>query len=184
MRRFAILVSLLVFVLIGAVMVGQVGSNTFAQEATPSTDDFAPEGLTFAPIAFTTTDQLPAAPVDFYLARVTFDPGAGFPVEASDASVTLVSIESGSLTFQFDAPISVTRAATMAAFATPGLDESAIPAPEEMAAGTEFTMTAGDSAYFPANIAGEVRNDGQEPAVVLIASIEPLDAAEAATPAA
>ena len=45
-------------------------------------------------------------------------------------------------------------------------------------------MTAGDSAYFPANIAGEVRNDGQELAMALIASIEPLEAADAATPAA
>ena len=61
--------------------------------------------------------------------------------------------------------------------------ERPVPAPEEIAAGTEFTMTAGDSAFFPANIAGEVRNDGQEPAVVLIAIIESL-AAAAATPAA
>ncbi|MBA3336581.1 MAG: hypothetical protein H0T49_03340, partial [Chloroflexia bacterium] len=145
---------------------------------------FAPEGVTFAPIAFTTTDQLTATPVDFYLARVTFEPGASFPVEASDASVTLVAVESGAITFQFEAAITVTRAATMAAFSTPGVDESAIPAPEEIAAGDEFTMTAGDSAYFPANIAGEVRNDGQELAVALIASIEPLEAADAATPAA
>ncbi len=183
MRRFSILVSLLVGVLIGAVMVGQVGSNTFAQVATPSTEEFAPEGLTFAVLGFGTADQLPATPADFVLARVTFDPGAGFPIEASDPSVTLVSVESGTLTFQVEAAISVTRAATIAAFSTPGFDESAVPAPEEIAAGTEFTMTAGDSAFFPGSIAGEVRNDGQEPAVVLIAIIESL-AAAAATPAA
>ncbi|MDQ3468064.1 MAG: cupin domain-containing protein [Chloroflexota bacterium] len=174
MRRASVLLSILVLVLIGVVVSGRAGSITLAQEGTPSPDEFAPpEGISFMPLGFGTAEQLPTTPADFILARFSLDPGAIFPIEASDPSVTLVVIESGTVTFQVEAPITITRAATIAAFATPGVDESAVPAPEEIAAGTEFTMEAGDSAVFPPSIAGEVRNDGQETAVALLAFVEP-----------
>lgn len=48
-----------------------------------------------------------------------------------------------------------------------------MPTLEAIPAGTKFTMAAGDSAFFPANVAGEVRNDGQEPAVALVATLQP-----------
>jgi quercetin dioxygenase-like cupin family protein len=182
MRRFLVLTPLLVAVLIGMGVAGRASSITFAQEGTPSAENMAPEGITFTPLGFGTADKLPATPADFALFRVGFDPGAGFPIEASDPSVALVVIEAGTLTIRVDAPTRVTRAATMAAFATPGMDENAVPAPEEIAAGTEFTMAAGDSAYFPPNEAGEVRNDGQEVAVALIASIGPQGASMGGTP--
>jgi len=182
MRRLSLLIPLLAAVFVGLVAVGRGGPSTLARQGTPAAEDFAPEGVSFLPLAFGEADQLPATPADFILARAVFEPGAGFPIEADDPSVTLVSVESGALTLQVDVPITVTRAATLAAFATPEVDESAVPPPEEMAADTAFTMAAGDSAYFPANIAGEVRNDGQEPAVVLLAIIEPTGGGEAGTP--
>ena len=186
MRRFSIVVPLLVVMLIGLVAVGRGSPSTLAHEGTPGADEFeVPEGVTFTPLGFVTAEELPAAPADLGLIRFTLEPGAGFPVEASDPSAALVLVESGTLTVQVDVPITVTRAATIAAFSTPGADESTIPAPEEMAAGTEFTMGAGDSAYFPPSIAGQVTNAGQEPAVLLAATIEPQSGdGAAASPAA
>jgi quercetin dioxygenase-like cupin family protein len=173
MRRFSLLAPLLVAVLLSVGVAGRVSAITRAQEGTPSATDMAPEGITFTPLGFGTADTLPATPADFSLFRIGFDPGASFPIEATDPSVALVFVEAGAITIRVDAPTRVTRAATIAAFATPGMDENAIPAPDEIAAGIEFTMAAGDSAFFPPNETGEVRNDGQEQAVILIANIEP-----------
>lgn len=117
------------------------------------------------------------------LARIRFDPGASFPIEATDPSVTLVSVKTGTVTVQVEVPITVMRAATIAAFASPGVDESVVPPPEVIAASTRFAMTVGDSASFPANIAGGVRNVGREATVILIASIEPPEGGVAGPPA-
>lgn len=183
MRRLSLLAPLLIVLLVGLVVVGWGGSTTFALEGTPTTDASAPpEGVSFTALGFGTADQLPATPADFVVARFTLDPGASFPIEASDPSVTLATVESGVFTFKIEAAITVTRAATIAAFADPNADQSSIAPPEEMTAGTAFTMEAGDSAYFPGNIAGEVRNDGQEPAVALLAILEPSGGGEAGTP--
>jgi quercetin dioxygenase-like cupin family protein len=169
--------------LVGLVVVGRGGLSTLAQEGTPSADEFAPpEGVSFTPLGFGTAEQLPATPAEFALFRLGFDPGASFSLEASDPSAALVYIETGALTVRVEVPITVTRAATIAASSTPGADPNAVPMPEEMAAGTEFTMEAGDSAYFPPSIAGEARNDGQETATILIANIEPQRGGEGGTP--
>ena len=183
MRRWSFLVPLFVVMLVGLVVVSRGGLSTLAQEGTPSADEFAPpEGVTFIPLGFATAAQLPTTPADFALIRIGLDPGARFPIEASDPSAALVYIEAGALTVRVEVPITVTRAATIAAFSTPGADPNAVPMPEEMAAGTEFTMETGDSAYYPPNIAGEVRNDGQETATILIANIEPQGSGEGGTP--
>lgn len=184
MRRFSIFLPLLVVILVSLVVVGRGSQTTLAQEGTPSAEEFfPPEGVSFTPLGFGMAEQLPSTPADFVLIRLGLDPGASFPVDASDPSIALVVVESGTLTIQVEAPISVTRAATIAAFATPGVDESAIPGPEEIAAGTEFTMEAGDSAVFPPSIPGEVRNDGQVEAVALVALIEPQGGDAGGTPA-
>ena len=174
MRQFAILVSAVSVVLVGLLAYGRVGPASVAQEGTPSAEEFAPEGVTFEPLGFGTAEELPTAPVDLVLVRFTIDPGAGFPLEADDPSVALAYVESGALAVRADAPIRVTRAATIAAFATPGaVEEGAVPEPEEVAAGTEFTLEAGDSAVFPPHVVGEIRNDGQERAVALVAIVAP-----------
>jgi quercetin dioxygenase-like cupin family protein len=183
MRRFSLFASVLVVLLVGLVIAGRGSLLTLAQEGTPAAGEEAPEGITFTPLGFGTADTLPATPAEFSIARFTLDPGASFPIDPSDASVTLATIESGALTVQVDVAIQVTRAATIAAFSTPGADENTVPMPEAMAADTEFTMNIGDSAFYPANITGVVRNDGQEQAVVLIASIDPEGGGATGTPA-
>ena len=185
MRRFSIVVPLLVVMLIGLVAVGRGSLSTLAQEGTPGADAFeVPEGVTFTPLGFGTAQELPTAPADFFLLRFALDPGAGFPIEADDPSVGFVYVESGTITFRIEAPIQVVRAATIAAFAMLGPDESAVPAPEQIAAGTEFTLAAGDSAVVPGNTAGEIRNDGSAPAVALVTLVGPPEDGEAGTPMA
>lgn len=184
MRRVPVLVSVLAVVLLGGFAVGRLSVATAAQEGTPPAEEFAPEGVAFEPLGFGTAEELPTAPADLVLLRVTFDPEAGFPIEEDDPTVALVYVESGALTIQVEAPLQVTRAATIEAFATPGaVEEGGIPEPEEVEAGTEVTLEAGDSVVIPPNVGGEVRNDGEEPAVVLAALVAPLEEG-GATPAA
>jgi quercetin dioxygenase-like cupin family protein len=185
MRWLSLLVSLLVVLIIGLVAGAPLGVGALAQEGTPPAgEEFeAPEGVGFVPLGFGTAQELPAAPADLVLARFTLDPGAGFDIGEDDPSVVLVYVESGAFTFRVEAPMRITRAASIAVFATPGADEGALPEAEEVAAGTEFTLEAGDSAVFPPNVPGEVRNDGTEPAVALLTLVGPPEAGAAGTPA-
>ncbi len=185
MRRVMVLVSLLAVVLLGGFAVGRLSVATAAQEGTPPADEFEiPEGVAFEPLAFGTAEELPAAPADLVLIRYTIDPEAGFPIEEDDPGVALVYVESGALTIQIEAPIQVTRAATIEAFATPeAVEEGALPGPEEVAAGTEVTLEAGDSVVIPPNVGGEIRNDGTEPVEGLVALVAPPEEG-GATPAA
>ena len=55
---------------------------------------------------------------------------------------------------------------------------------ESVPAGQAVTLAAGDAAYIPANVAGEIRNEGQEPAVRLAILVLPPEAMTGeATPA-
>ena len=184
MPRFAVPTSVAVLLLVGLALAGSPAFGTVAQGGTPAAgEEFAPEGVRFEPIGFGVAEELPAAPADLVLIRFTIEPGAGFPLDAEDRSVVLVTVESGALAVEADVPLRVTRAAAIAAFATPGaVEEGAVPAPEEAAGGTGFTLEAGDSVVFPPRVAGEVRNEGREPVVALAAIVEPLDGG--ATPAA
>ena len=177
MRRLLVPIPVVALVLVGLV-VGRVGPTGLAQEGTPPAGEGIPEGVSFVPLGFGAAEALPATPADFVLARFAVDPGAGFPIEADDPSVALVYVEAGALTIQVEVPIRVTRAATIAAFATPEAMATP-PAPEEVAAGTEFTLEAGASVVIPANVAGEVRNDGQEQAEGLVGLVAPPEGGEA-----
>ncbi len=87
--------------------------------------------------------------------------------------ISLGYVEVGALAITLDAPVTVTRAGAATA---PG---------EAVAAGTEFTLAAGDYVVLPLLVDGEVRNDGQEAASVVVAAIIPSGMATptAATPA-
>ena len=100
--------------------------------------------------------------------RVTVAPGSVFNGPADDPSVGLNLIESGELTARIEAAVTVTRAT----------------GPEDVAAGTEFTLGPGESFIWPPNVAGELRNDGPEPVVQLVAFLAPAAEGAAATPMA
>ena len=174
MRRFSVPIALVVVALVGLVVAGRGGPRALAQEGTPVAGAFgAPTGVRFEPLGVGTAAELPAAPARVVLARVHLDPGGSFPLGA-DPSLVLLYVESGALTLRVDAPLQVVRAGSRAALATPGAAESAPLVPEEVPAGTEATLMAGDSTVPPRRAPGEVRNPGPEPSVALVAVVEPF----------
>ena len=170
MRRFATLRSLIVVVLFGTVALH--GSPvTLAQEATPAGEEMA--GITFEPVTFALGVEL-MGPSDVFVARIGVDPGAAFPIEETDPSTGILLVESGAFTVQVDAPVSVTRGAVLSenmATAEATADISSFL--ESVAAGEAVTVEAGDAVYIPANVAGEIRNEGQGQAVGLAFLVVP-----------
>ncbi len=159
-------------------MVGtRFGPGALAQDGTPPAEEEfeLPEGVSFEALGYGTAEELPATPADVLLFRVGFEPGAGLEDDPG-ARLALVYVEEGVLTVTMEGPMTVLRAA---AEGTPFPMET-----ETFAAGEEFTMAEGDSAIFPAGVAGEVRNEGDEPATVLVADIGPLEGEAAGTPEA
>ena len=167
MRRIPVLLSILAIVLLGLFAMGHSTNVTRAQQATPSAGDdesAPPPGVTFEFLGVGSVDALPPAPADLGLYRLTLASGAAFPVDASDPSLALVYVESGTLTVAVDVPLSILRGASVAGGEF---------AQDAIAAGAEATVGAGDSFIGPAYAGGELRNDGTEPAVFLLAGIEP-----------
>ena len=171
MFRITVLLATAVVVLLGlGATFGVTDPRARAQAGTPTAQDVEIlTGVTFAPLAFGVAAELPAAPAGLSLLRATLDPGAILPIEAVDASVGLAYVESGALTARVATPLTVLRGATSSK--------------EEFSAETEFTLMPGDSVVLPPNVAGEIRNDGIEPAVALAALVAPLPALDAGTPA-
>ena len=103
MRRFSVPVSIVAAVLLGVLaLIAQ--PVAIAQEGTPSAEGmvFAP-GVVAQPLAFAEGQDVPA------LYRVTFAPDAALTGGQNDAWISLVSMEAGSLTVTFAAPIAITR---------------------------------------------------------------------------
>ena len=141
--------------------------STVAQEATPSTEEMMPEGLAFEALGYGVAETLPEVPADLALFRFGLEPGASFQFDPNDPSVALAYVESGEATFTVESPITILRAAGAG---TPFPEET-----EEVAAGTQFTLSAGDSAVFPPNVVGELRNNGTDAVSLLVANIAPLE---------
>ena len=161
MRRLS-MVLLSIVILVGSLVLGG-GRLVAAQDASPAAEE--PEGVTFEFLGGGETEVLPSAPAEVYLARVTLAPGASFPSEADDPALALVVIEAGTVTFNIEAPVTVLHPV--------GNEEPTAEDFETFPAGQDFTMDVGDSALFPPNVAGEIRNDGTEDAMALVAIIEP-----------
>jgi quercetin dioxygenase-like cupin family protein len=174
MRR-ASAVALLITLVFGFFASQGMNPSTSAQDATPPSDQQAgaPEGVTFVTLASGTIDVLSPGTANIAFGRVRIAPGATVPFDPTDPSVDLVFIGSGTLTLQIDAPMSVARAAQSG---TPAPSE-----PEDIAAGTEFTMNEGDSALFPPNASGELRNDSDVDAVAWVTNVA-LFTSDAGTP--
>ena len=158
-------------VLIAGLLAGGAGVS-LAQEGTPPADEYAmPVGVTFDGLAFATVAFAPPGPVDLGLYRSRLEPGASVDL-GGGAAYYLISVESGTITFHVDAPALVTRAIA----GTPAAQTPDQTAPEEAAAGTDVVLQRGDAALFspnPGGAGGEVRNDGQEPVIVLVVEAQP-----------
>jgi len=150
-----------------------------AQDATPAGgDESMPPGTSFTPLALGQAQQLmlPDA-ADVVLFRFTIDPGADLPADPHDPSTALLYVESGTVTITAEVPLDILRASAMAALV--GADANATPttkggpAYEHVAANTAFQLAVGDSVLVPGNVGGDLRNDGTEQVVLLVASIGP-----------
>jgi hypothetical protein len=132
-------------------MLGPV--STRAQESTPAAEAIGVEvapGVTF--------DLLPSSEDPPSLYRLRFAPGAilGF---VDDPAISLVYVESGALSLELDAAVSDARADADSG------DEEDTDAVLELSQGDYFVL--------PPLVAGEIRNEGQEPATIVIAAITP-----------
>jgi hypothetical protein len=165
MRRFSVFLSLLAVVLLGIVAL-RVQPVAIAQEGTPAAD-MATEGSTYEPVSFALGVDVPS-PADLFVVRIGLDPGTGFPIEESDPAAGILLVESGTFTVQVNGPVSVTRGTglgeAMESAASAGDLRTAA---EAIAAGEAVTLAAGDAAFIPSTLTGEIRNDGQERAVGL-----------------
>ena len=131
------------------------------------------EGLTFTLLGLAPGVTLPSA-ADLQVARAGFDPGAGFPFDASDPNGTLVIIESGSLTVHVqEQDWTISRGAAIQQMETSGAEPDISGLVDEIAMGEEATLEAGDVAYVPGGVSGDVYNTGEERAEVLIVIIGP-----------
>lgn len=145
MARFSIVV---LFALVMAIHLGIPGAGQ-AQEATPPAS--AADGEVAPGVTFT---LLPASDDPPSLYRLEFAPGAALYF-AGDPAISLVLVESGAISLNMNAAVSDARAATPAGSA------AALP------------MDQGDYFVLPPLVAGEIRNDSEEPAAILIAAITP-----------
>lgn len=145
MARFSIVV---LFALVMAIYLGIPGAGR-AQEATPPA---IPQDAEVAPgVTFT---LLPASEDPPSLYRLEFAPGAALYF-AGDPAISLVLVESGTISLNMNAAVSDARAATPAGSAA------------------AVAMDQGDYFVLPPLVAGEIRNSGEEPAAILIAAITP-----------
>jgi quercetin dioxygenase-like cupin family protein len=164
MRRTLVSLSLIGLVALGAALPG-VQSPALAQDATPEAS-MEQAGVTFEPLGFADKVQLPSE-ASLILVKITLEPGAVSPFDASDPTGALFTVESGEVTVVLEQEWSATRSG--AEFGTSDV----------IASGEEATLAPGDVAFLPGSIAGEVRNDGDEVATgtaVLVIPSEEMDA--------
>jgi quercetin dioxygenase-like cupin family protein len=157
-----------------------------AQDATPASGPpQAEEGVTFTPLGFAPGVALPSQG-DLILVDVVLEPGAVSTFLESDPTGGMLYVESGEITVVNETTSwSVTRGKALEeSMASGAMDDNSFL--EMIEAGQETTLAAGDVAYIPGSIAGEVRNDGDIPAegtIFLIAPGGTLGAAAESTPA-
>jgi hypothetical protein len=153
-----------VIIMLAAIPVTASLSQVAAQDATPEGMN-GTEGVSFVPLAFAGVESLPPAPAGIVLSRYRIEPGAAQRTDAADPSLALIYMESGTGTIRLEAPVVVMRGASGAQ--------------EEISANTDFALEPGDSFTWPPHVAGEARNEGDEPVTAIVVVIL---ADEGATP--
>ncbi len=151
MGRCGIVILIAGLTTLGCGMLGPF--STWAQESTPAAETIGVEiapGVTF--------DLLPSSEDPPSLYRLRFAPGASLAF-VDDPAISLVYVESGALSLALRAAVSDARPD-----AASGEDE---------AADSALELSQGDYFVLPPLVAGEIRNEGQEPAAIVIAAITP-----------
>jgi hypothetical protein len=155
--------------------VGQGRQSGVLAQSTPAASPEAGQikGLGAHTLAAGTLDVFQPGTASLDLGRITLDPGTVVPFNPNNQTADLLLVTTGELTFRVAAPMTVARKAERGT-PTP-------PAPEAIAANTEFTLHEGESALFPPATQGEMRNNGSKEATAWVASLGVTSSA-AATP--
>jgi hypothetical protein len=132
-------------------LVAALGAPASAQGPEPAPSFQIAQGVTAEALAF-----MPGVPSPVVY-RFRFEPGSSFDAEG-DASIGLVTIESGTMTV--GTPVELTV-------------YSADGSPRTVAAGTDEVMETGDYFLVPPGAGGRLRNLGTTPASMLIAALYP-----------
>jgi hypothetical protein len=166
MRRFVVSLSVVV-VLLGLLAL-HAQPVAVAQEATPSAD-MGPEGTIFEPLGFVQGVTWPS-PADVAVVRLHIDADTSFALNPGDPTNVVVVVQSGSFTVRVEEMAwTISRGAALREMmTTPGAEGDLSSVMEEVAMGEEGTLAAGDVAYVPGSVNGEVRNEGQEPVEALL----------------
>jgi mannose-6-phosphate isomerase-like protein (cupin superfamily) len=123
------------------------------------------------PLASGLLAALPPAPALVGLARVTYAPGAGEQIGIGPYG-DLIYVESGELTIRTDGMATVTRS-----------DSDTQSYQEQLGSGTAFVVGEGDSTVVPGGFPVEIRNAGQEEAVLLVGFVGIVEGDPAGRPA-
>jgi hypothetical protein len=139
-------------------------ASTSAQDNTPAAETTGVEispGVTF--------ELMPASEDPPSLYRLRFAPGATLSF-VDDPAISLVYVESGALSLQLNAAVSDAR--------------PDVPSGDEKDVDTALTLARGDYFVLPPLVAGEIRNEGQDPVSIVIAAItpDPISATAIGTP--
>ena len=125
--------------------------STLAQESTPTS------GMTGVEISpGVTFELLPSSEDPPTLYRLRLAPGVSLSF-VDDPAISLVYVESGALSLRLDAAVSDARP-----------DGS-----DDQEARRAVKLSQGDYFVLPPLVAGEIRNEGQEPVAMVIAAITP-----------
>jgi quercetin dioxygenase-like cupin family protein len=181
-RPLSVRVLLSVVVVVLGIVASGRPPGALGQEATPAGVTIG--AVTFEPVTFATGIALPS-PGDRFVVRASLDPGGVVPIQATDPALGILLVEAGTLTVQVEGPMTVTRGtglgAAMASAQATGEFHALL---ESVRAGQAVTLAAGDAAYIPANVAGEIRNEGQVRAERLAFLVVPSEVmTSVATPA-
>jgi quercetin dioxygenase-like cupin family protein len=134
--------------LLGALIVGGVASEVSAQ-------DQMPEGVSLVVFANGIAAEVPQEADQILLVDLAMKADSSLPLEPDAQTVSLVAVREGELSGKLEIAIEIGRAD-----AEPGQTEAA-------AAGTEFTLSTGDSALIPAGAVGEMTS-GENPVSALL----------------
>lgn len=154
MRRIVTL-----FSIAAVLMLSMVGIS--AQDATPPGDEMAfPDSFELAPGVVADNMLFAEGAMEPSAYRLTFEPGVVYTV-APSANLEVTYMESGSLVMTLDAAVTVTQLGDVESGG------------EVVAANTAFTAEAGQFLVLQPGVSGEVRNEGDEPAVVSVSGLTP-----------
>ncbi len=166
MRRRPFAVTILCSVLLGALVLGAArGPAAARQPGTPAAGGTS--GVTTEVLGGLEPAQAPGQAL--YLLRVTFAPGGGVTAHVHPGA-TIYHLASGALRFTLlEGEARLVRAAD----GTPAA--AAAPAGVAIPVGEAITLAAGDTIYYDGAAVQTERNDGHEPAVVLVANLRGAD---------